>query len=1035
MMIDLGLSQLFRNQAERTPEAIALRTRGRWMTYAELNDRSDRAAGYFQRVGVGRGAVVGLALARSADLIICILGSLKAGAAYLPLDPNYPSERLRYMLSDADVKIVVTQTPRNKAWFGCRAVGPDVVIQSPISTRFSDTSPSDIAYIMYTSGSTGEPKGVLVTHSNVAHLALAKDIRTVLPTDRFIHYSSPSFDASTYEIWSPLLNGASLTLYEENQIDLKDLSQLIRDERVNVLWMTAGLFHQAVEMRAPCISEVETLIAGGDALSPKHVIAALSLRRGQPVINGYGPTECTTFSTCAVLTPGSDYGGGAPIGRPLSHVITYVLDEKLRPCPKGVTGELYIGGAGVAAGYLNKPAVTAERFLPNPFQAGTIYRTGDIVHADLDGTIFFHGRADAQVKVRGYRIEIPEIEAAIAKCTGVASCAVVVTQNKWEDKQLTAYVTTDDRTAAQETVNTVRLELRRQLPDYMVPSSIQVLQQLPLTPNGKVDRDQLQRGEQNLTYPSPDLCGPTQVDGLWLEVLGLARADRSASFIDLGGNSLLAIRLSALIEDRLGKTVSPKSIYALESLDNLSKHLQNLPLKTSRLQPESSQLCVESPLTFSQERLWFLDQYLGTGHTYNVLWPLRLEGKLHVESITHAVNSLRARHSSLRTRFGESNGEPHQIIENPAPMEIPLISLAAVPLAERQASLISLAETETFVPFDILSTPPWRALLVEVEPDLHYLLLILHHIICDGRSMAVATNELGLLYGAHLSGTHPTLPPIGRQPIEHALREKEADPVDAARSIAYWKEQLSNAPAQIGTLPLDVELGGRPSAALSVNVPSELTKQLRATARDQKVSLFTVLLSAYQITLGVLGNTHELIVGTAVENRVDPALRSTFGMFVNTLPLRAKLDPTLSLRDFIRANWANVLDAYEHQSTPFQHIVTAVRPDRRANRQPLVQASFVMHPAETNGFSAQGLTATLDESLVPPAAKIQMLLELREVETGLSGRLIIPEPNDPTGTAHAVAKTFLEILALASNDPDLTLWDLGLSAGANLETT
>ncbi|HEX6912007.1 MAG TPA: amino acid adenylation domain-containing protein, partial [Longimicrobium sp.] len=667
---------LFRAAAEAAPDAVAVRADGRTMTYGALDAASNRLARHLRALGAGTDVRVGIALPRSADLVVALLAVLKAGAAYVPLDPAYPHERLAYMRRDADVALVLVDGEA-PAWAqGARVVSlaaersaVDALPAAPLDVA---CDPDALAYVVYTSGSTGQPKGVAVPHRAVVRLVRGADWVCLGPEETLLLLAPVAFDASTFEIWGALLNGGALAVHPPEAPDPARLGAFLRAQGVTTLWMTAGLFHQVVDADPSALAGVRQVLTGGDVVSPAHVRRLVEACPGLRVIDGYGPTENTTFTTTHTVRPEDLHRPSLPIGRPISGTQAYVVDGRMRPLPPGVPGELVAGGEGLARGYLGRPGLTAERFVPDPFGApgSRLYRTGDRVRWADDGTLEFLGRMDQQVKVRGYRIEPGEVEAALKQHPAVGDAVVVARADGAGGKRLVAYVVPRD--GARPAPAALREDLAGRMPGHMVPSAFVVLDALPLTPNGKVDRRALPapqvEGAEGSTAPRT----PTEevLAGLWGELLGVQSPGREDDFFHLGGHSLIATQLVSRARQAFGVELPLRVVFESPTLAAMAEQVDGALRAAAGgtavppLVPTVTE-GVDLPLSFAQEGLWFVDRLDPGSSVYNVPFTTRLRGPLDAAALERALDEIVRRHGALRTRFVEVDSWPVQRVLPP----------------------------------------------------------------------------------------------------------------------------------------------------------------------------------------------------------------------------------------------------------------------------------------------------------------------------------------------------------------------------------
>ncbi|HLM47249.1 MAG TPA: amino acid adenylation domain-containing protein, partial [Myxococcaceae bacterium] len=674
---DASVSWLFEAQAARTPEAVAVVFEDSQLTYRQLDERSNQLAHHLHSLGVRHGARVGLCLERSLDMVVATLGILKAGAAYVPLDASYPAERLGFMLQEASVSVLLTQGTLGGKLpsLGEQRVRLDTdwdqIASRPTSALPSvGTTGDSLAYIMFTSGSTGRPKGVCIPHRGISRLVLGSSFIRFDSQQVFLQLAPIAFDASTLELWGALLHGAKLVVFPPQQPSLESIAQALHKHGITTLWLTAALFEQMVLHQSEALARVAQVLAGGDVLPVVRVRELLA--RGAPlVVNGYGPTENTTFTCCHPVTSASSLGSSVPVGRPISNTQVYVLDAHRQPVPVGVPGELFTGGDGLALGYLNNPELTAERFVTNPFgpPGSRLYRTGDKVRWLPDGSLEFLGRVDFQVKIRGFRIELGEIESLLLQHPSVQEATVLAREDVPGDKRLVAYLVGDEDVST----DTLRDYLRNKLPEYMVPSAFVALASMPLSPNGKVDRRALPAPEAPVSsgeaFVSPRNPTEQQLADIWAEVLRLPRVGTQDDFFDIGGHSLLATQIVSRVRAAFDVDLPLGQIFESPTIATLAAHIDSVRSRAAKAAatPASAAASApaivpvsregELPLSFAQQRLWFLDQLQPGGATYNLPAPVRLSGALHVAALEQSLGHLLQRHEALRTTFPSVRGE------------------------------------------------------------------------------------------------------------------------------------------------------------------------------------------------------------------------------------------------------------------------------------------------------------------------------------------------------------------------------------------
>ncbi|NOJ98999.1 amino acid adenylation domain-containing protein, partial [Corallococcus coralloides] len=869
---DASLVRAFNAQVATRPEAIAVRHGPDALTYAELDARANQVAWALKAQGVGRDAPrVGVCLSRSIDLIVSLVAILKAGGAYVPLDPDYPADRLTFMATDARLVAVVTAS----AFVSHVPEGPWKVLRLDALPKGLDRhappdacTGDDLAHVIYTSGSTGRPKGVCIPHRGVARLVLDPDFIQLRPEDRIAQTSTIAFDASTFELWSALLNGATLVLLsKEEVIEPAVLARRVREEGITVLFLTTALLNHVARTDPSLLKGLRWLLFGGEAADPACIRAILSHSAPEHIVHAYGPTENSAYSTWFSPTHVEPDAVTVPIGRPVSNSTAYVLDAHLHPVAPGIVGELFVGGDGLAWGYWERPDLTATAFVPHPFAStpgARLYRTGDLVRQRHDGAFDFVGRRDHQVKVRGFRIEPGEIEAVLRQHPTLREALVLVREDSPGDKRLVAYVTFRDSVTA----SGLRAHVQRSLPSHMVPSAFVLMDALPLNANGKVDRRALPvpEGEVPATAGTRTLTGLEQtLSAIWCAVLQRAHVPVDANFFDLGGHSLLATRIVSRTSQVLGVPVPVRTLFEFPTIEALARALEGLTRDASQCVPALRTWNREGPppLSFAQERLWFLNQFHSDRAAYNMPMALRLDGALDVEALEHALQALVDRHESLRTVF-PGEGIPAQRILPRMP-----VSLRRVDASSRdEAEALLREDAET--PFDLAEGPLFRALLVREDAERHGLLLNLHHIVSDGWSMGVLYRELSAEYEARHAGRDSDLTPLPVQYADYAAWQRQWLQGDVLqRQFDFWKQQLADAP-HVLELPTDHPRPAVQQFAGSTRVftlPRIVLEGLEALAREEGATLFMTLMAGFQLLLSRYSGQRDFIVGTPIANR------------------------------------------------------------------------------------------------------------------------------------------------------------------------
>ncbi len=1000
--------QLFEEQVARTPHTVAVVDGDRHVSYQELNARANRLAHHLRALGVSANTPVGVCMDRSLELIVALLGILKAGAAYLPLDPDYPAERLELMVRDGQVDVVLTRgdcgahLPSDLRHVVALDAGLGVANGDQTENLPLSTTADDLAYVLYTSGSTGRPKGVAVRHRSIARLLFGVDY-AVLDADQVMLQLAPiSFDASTFEIWGALLHGGRLVLAPAGPPDLEQLGELIVQHGISTLWLTAALFNRLVETHPESLSGVQQILTGGEALSVPHVRRALEyLGEGAKLVNGYGPTECTTFTCCYDIPHAIDPDQPSiPIGRPIANTEVFVLDERLRLVPAGVPGELCVGGDGLALGYWRNPELTAARFVPHPFSAESgarLYRTGDRVRWRSDGNLEFLGRQDDQVKLRGYRIELGEIEHALQRHEGVAQGVVALREDRPGHIRLVGYyVASNGPLRSTE----LKAHLSSILPQYMVPSVLVQLDALPLSPSGKVDRRSLPAPDGNRAEPEGrPVAARTPVEetlcAIWADVLGLADVGVHDDFFDLGGHSLLATQAVARASRALNVAIRLSTLFDAPTVAEFAAGLPDPATDVSaapaaRIARVDREGTADLPLSFAQQGLWFTEQVMGEAAAYNMPYVVRLRGPLEVEALRRALETLVHRHEPLRTnvRVGD-DGAPRPLIRPPERFELSVADLEAGGLHDPEAEVDRRSAEEAARPFDLAADLMLRAVLLRLGEHDHALLLTTHHIASDGWSVAIMWRELSGLYDAYCRGEGSPLPELPVRYADFAAWQRDQMRGDRAeRLLEYWRDALRGAPPVLD-LPMDQPrperrsyLGGQRVAEL----PSAITERLRALGMEERATLFMVLLSAFQVVLHRWSGQEDFVIGVPVAGRPVRELEELMGLFINSLPLRAHLAGDPTLRELVGRVRQTTLEAYSHQELPFEMLVEALRPERSLMRAPLFQVAFNAVGVDDLSWTATGVTAEISSSYA--RSKFDFTVYVRERASQIELKLV-----------------------------------------------
>jgi amino acid adenylation domain-containing protein len=990
--------ELFEAQVERTPGAAALVFEDETLSYAELNARANRLAHHLRSLGVGPDARVGICVERGMEMVVGVLAVLKAGGAYLPLDPAYPGERLRYMLDDGAPVAHLTETPLLGLFADASFPVLDLHAPLPVWAGLPETNPGrgslepgHLAYVIYTSGSTGRPKGVRVPHGSLgATLAVAGDAFGFGAGDRVPSLASFAFDIWLLETLLPLLGGGTVRLVPRERVP--DVPRLVEDlAGCTVLHAVPALMRRIVEeVRARpggVLRSLRRVFVGGDAVAPDLLEEMRAAFPAAEIHVLYGPTEAAII--CAAHRLGSEPVTRQMVGRPLGNAALYVVEPGGTVAPVGVAGELWLGGASVARDYLGRPGLTAERFVPDPFSARPgvrLYRTGDRVRWLADGSVEFLGRTDHQVKVRGFRIEPGEIEARLAEHPEVREAVVLVREDAPGEKRLVAYVAGDETATAE----VLRAHLSDRLPEYMVPAAYVRLDALPLTPNGKVDRKALPAPEGD-AFPARGYEAPADeteqaVAAIWAELLGAERVGRRDHFFELGGHSLLAVRVVSRVREALGVEASAREVFERPVLADFARGVR-AAARAEAAAIERVDRTGIVPLSFAQQRLWFLEQLGNLGSTYHIPMGLRLRGELDREALVRALDRVVARHEALRTSFPTMDGEPVQRI---APVEESGFRLVEHDLhasGHADDELRRLMDDEASALFDLARGPLVRGRLVRMAADDHVLLLTMHHIVSDGWSVGVLHRELGALYAAFARGEPDPLPPLPVQYADYAVwhRRWVEGPVLEAQA-EYWTETLAGAP-ELLELPTDHPRPAKQDftgALVKVALDEALAAALRTLSQRHGTTLFMTLLAGWATVLSRLSGQDDVVVGTPSANRGRSEIEGLIGFFVNMLPVRVDLSGAPAVAEALGRVKARALEAQANQDIPFEQVVERVQPARSLSHTPLFQVMFAWQNAPEESLELPGLAldpldpAGSGGSPSEVRAKFDLSLALRE---------------------------------------------------------
>ncbi len=1012
------LIQLFEEQAEYIPDATAISMNEQEMTYRELNERVNRLARTLRSHGISQGRLVAIMAERSIEMVIGILAAHKAGAAYVPIDPEYPEERIRFLIEDSGAQVMLTQSRLRE-----RLAGLDSVILLDDESFYHEDGTNlnqgieatDLACVIYTSGTTGKPKGNLVSHRNIVRVVQNTNYIDITNRDHVLQLSSYSFDGAIFDIFGALTNGARLVLVpRETLLEIGLLADLIQRQRISVMFITTAFFNVLVDVNVNCFRDVRAILFGGERVSVGHVRKALAHLGAGRLNHVYGPTESTIFTTYLPVDFVDESALTVPIGRPISNTTVYIVDSRNKLLPIGVVGELCVGGEGLVRGYNNRPELTAEKFVHNPFTSGErMYRTGDLAKWLPDGTIEYVGRTDDQVKIRGFRIELGEIETQLQKVEGIRKTTVFARENVSGEKQLCAYYEADCELPAAE----LKSVLSQELPAYMIPTYLIQLERLPLTTNGKVDRRSLPAPEESLQpgegHTPPRTPLEANLAEIWKSVLGLEHIGVHDNFFDLGGHSLRATTLVSKVHQELNVELPLRDVFRYSTIEQMALALSrieehsfsSIPLVGAR---------AYYPLSSAQKRLFILNQLEGAEQSYNMPGVLLLEGSIDHSLLEKAFRGLIQRHETLRTGFEVVQGEAVQRI-----YESVDFSVVCRHANEEEAPAV----VQAFIrPFDLAKPPLLRAELVELAADRYLLMFDMHHIISDGVSMDVFVEELVRLYGGE------SLEPLHIQYKDYAVwQQSDEQKVQLKREEAYWLDRYRGE-LPVLEMPTDYP---RPAVqsyeghTLTSFVDEATNEGLKQLAAQRGTTLYMVLLAAYTVLLHKYTGQDDLIVGTSIAGRTHGDTQPLIGMFVNTLAIRNYPASEKTFLSYLEEVKETTLGAYEHQNYPFEELVDKVQVSRDLSRNPLFDTMFSLQNLEESEFELEGLKLSPYPSEYG-MAKFDLSVDVTEENGGLECNFEFATALYKESTIRRLSIHFGHLLAAIVSHPNAKIAELDL---------
>jgi amino acid adenylation domain-containing protein len=968
---DKCIHQLFEEQVEKTPEAIAVVFQDQSLTYRALNKKANQLAHYLQTLGVKPEILVGICVERSLEMVIGLLGILKAGGAYVPLDPNYPQERLAFMLADSQVRVLLTQSsiklPSNqKPQILYLDTDWHTILQQNHDNLNSGVISSNLAYVIYTSGSTGKPKGVLIPHQGLLNLVFwHKSTFKVTDKDKATQLANIAFDASVWELWPYLASGSSIYLIE---VETLNSTSLLRDwlvsKQITISFLPTPLAEKLLFLQWPSsYFALRMMLTGGDKL---HQYPPTNLPF--QVVNNYGPTENTVVTTFGEIISYKRENKLPYIGKVIANTKIYILNHHLKLVPIGIPGELYISGASLARGYLNCSELTAEKFIPNPFSDDSnvrLYKTGDLVCYLPDRNIEYLGRLDNQVKIRGFRIELGEIETVLAQHPAVQKNVVIVHKKSSNDRYLVAYWVTNQR----HLIDNIELRhfLQEKLPDYMIPQAFVLLEIMPLTPNGKIDRQALSQLSVNHyslgKHVAPRTPEEEILAGIWTNILEIEQVGIFDNFFELGGHSLLATQVVSRIRSTFFCELPLRHLFEFPTVAELCQQIELANRDKNLLVPPIKPITRQGdmPLSFAQERLWFLEQLVPNNPFYNIPIAVRFKGQINLTILKQSLFEIIKRHETLRTTFQIKNGVPIQVIHPVAIFnyQLSIINLQALPSEEQSFEVKTLLNEEAQRPFDLKSGPLFRITVLQLQAEENILAVTTPHIINDGWSLGIFVQELSSIYEAFLADKSHSLPELPLQYADFSYWQRQwLSGTVLETQLNYWQQQLADTPSVL-EIPSDKP---RPpvhtfqGASEAFELTPELTRQLKSLSQQTNVTLFMTSLAAFAILLERYSAQENIVIGSPMANRTHQEIEPLIGLFVNTLVLRIDLSGNPSFTDLLKRVRKVTLEAYAHQDLPFEQLVEALQPERDMSRNPLVQVALAFQNVPMPPLELPGLT-------------------------------------------------------------------------------
>ncbi|MGI8494257.1 MAG: amino acid adenylation domain-containing protein, partial [Pyrinomonadaceae bacterium] len=1046
--------KLFEAQAAADPDRTAIICNGKTLTYGELNTRANQLAHHLRELGAKPEILIPICVDRSIEMAVGILGILKSGAAYVPVDPAYPSERIEFMLADTSADFIVTQSRFLQSTAAKKVLLDmdwETISQQPNENPTLTATDENLAYVIYTSGSTGKPKGAMLTHANLYHYvdALQKEFQ-LTSDDKYLHLASIAFSSSRRHLLFPLAHGASVVVADEEQrMDAPALFKLIKENAVTVFDAVPSfqrhclnaLLEMETAQRTDLLDNNLRLIVSASEPLLSDIPATWMFEFKHPArhVHMIGQTETSGIISINRIT--KDDAAGAirpvPVGHPIADTEIRLLNENLQPVAPDEAGEIYVCGDGLGRGYLNRPELNKQKFIElktgDDSAPKRFCRTGDYARLLPDGRLECLGRQDFQVKIRGNRVELGEIEALLISHTDVLGCSVIGREDDEPGQiRLVAYIVA--RQKSSRVINDLRSSAKQKLPDYMQPSAFVLLDALPLTPNGKIDRKNLPPPDESAftadeTYIAPRNPAEQIITGIWAGILGFSRIGVNDNFFDLGGHSLLASRAISCLRIAFNAELPLRLMFEAPTVAGFAEKIalySELANADSINKIISSERLEAIPLSFAQQRLWFLEQMESGSAAYNMSETLRLTGNIDADALRFALENITARHEILRTSFDSIGGQASQKISTETKIDFSVTDLSDFPTEPREEKAIEIASESAARPFNLNRSPLLRLSLIKLNETEHLLVVVFHHIISDGWSVGVFLKELGELYQAKTADIKPMLPLLPIQYADYAQwQQKWLETADYQRQIEFWKENLKDAPALL-ELPTDYL---RPAvqryrgARIEAFLPAELTDKIKDLSRRESVTPFMTLLSAWQVLLRRYSGQEDLIVGTPIAGRTRTETENLIGFFVNSLPLRGDLSGNPTFTELLRRTKAQALNAYSNQEMPFEKMVEELNPERSLSYAPVFQTMFALQ----NSTPFRENFADLKSSRVKLAnqtAKFDLSLDVFQQKNGLELQLEYDTDLFAKETARQMLGHYRTILEAIAADSEKRLTEI-----------